>query len=105
MEDDVSFIYVNAEGRNTYLRVMPASMLNGGHYRYDRNRYVAIARRIAWNLLIPFVPSEDSMVRKRLRESRLETYFSGIPPLHREHISVDWTPQRHPETTAINRKT
>jgi hypothetical protein len=29
----------------------------------------------AWNLIRPFMPSEDAMTGKRLKESRLESYF------------------------------
>ena len=74
-DDEANFIYVNTGRRNPYLRVMPASMLNGGHHRYDRKKYAAMARRAAWNLLRPFVPSEDSMAGKRLQEIRLDTYL------------------------------
>ncbi len=66
---------MNTERKNPYLRVMPASMLNGGHQRYDRKKYAAMTRRAAWNLLRPFVPNEDSMEGKRLQESRLDTYL------------------------------
>ena len=72
---EADFIYVNTKKRNPYLRVMPASMLNGGHHRYDRKKYASMARRVAWNLLRPFVPSEASMEGKRLQESRLDTYL------------------------------
>jgi DNA polymerase elongation subunit (family B) len=74
-DDKVEFIYMNMERSNPYLRVMPASMLNGGHQRYDRKKYAAMTRRAAWNLLRPFVPNEDSMEGKRLQESRLDTYL------------------------------
>jgi DNA polymerase elongation subunit (family B) len=74
-DDKAEFIYVNTERRNPYLRVMPASMLNGGHQRYDRKKYTKMAKRAAWNLIRPFVPSEDAMTGKRLKESRLESYF------------------------------
>ena len=74
-DDKADFIYVNTERRNPYLRVMPASMLNGGHHRYDRKKYAAMARRAAWNLLRPFALSEASMAGKRLQEIRLDTYL------------------------------
>jgi len=74
-DDKAEFIYVNTERKNPYLRVMPASMLNGGHQRYDRKKYTKMAKRAAWNLIRPFVPNEDSMDGKRLQESRLESYF------------------------------
>jgi len=74
-DDKADFIYVNTERRNPYLRVMPVSMLNGGHRKYDRKKYAAMARRAAWNLLRPFVPSEDNIDGMNLQESRLDTFL------------------------------
>jgi DNA polymerase elongation subunit (family B) len=74
-DDKAEFIYVNTERRNPYLRVMPASMLNGGHQRYDRKKYTKMAKRAAWNLIRPFVPNEDLMEGKRLQERRLDAYL------------------------------
>jgi DNA polymerase elongation subunit (family B) len=74
-DEKAEFIYVNTERRNPYLRVMPASMLNGGHHRYDRKKYAKMVKRAAWNLVRPFMPSEDSMTGERLKESCLDTYL------------------------------
>jgi DNA polymerase elongation subunit (family B) len=72
-EDEAEFIFVNAEHRNPYLRVMPASMLNGDHRSYDRRKYVELIRKAADNLLMALAPDYEEGVR--LRESRLDTYF------------------------------
>jgi tRNA(Ile)-lysidine synthase TilS/MesJ len=37
-DDKAEFIYMNTERRNPYLRVMPASMLNGGHPLYKKRK-------------------------------------------------------------------
>ena len=50
-------------------------------------KYASMTRRVAWNLLRPFVPSEDSMEGKRLQESRLDTYLLRRPRVQREHGS------------------
>jgi len=76
-DDKADFIYVNTKRRNPYLRVMPASMLNGGHRRYDRKKYSSMARRMAWNLLRPFVPCEDNIEGVNLQESRLDNYLQN----------------------------
>jgi len=49
----VSYLFINTESRNPYLRVMPASMLAGQHHGYDRGKYAALVRRAAENLLRP----------------------------------------------------
>jgi len=38
---------------NPYRRVMPASMLNGGHRGYDREKYAELVERSIRNLLRP----------------------------------------------------
>jgi len=52
----VSYLFTDAGRVNPYMRVMPASMLNGGHCGYDRRKYSALARRAAENLLRPILP-------------------------------------------------
>ena len=49
----VSYLFVNTESRNPYLRVMPASMLAGRYHGYDRGKYADLVRRAAENLLRP----------------------------------------------------
>jgi DNA polymerase I len=73
-DDEANYILVNTERRNPFLRVMPASMLNGSHRRYDRKKYAAMTRRAAWNLLRPFVAGEDAIGGCALRETRLNAY-------------------------------
>ena len=75
MEEMSRYILVNTERLNPYLRVMPESMIDGGHLAYDRRKYEAMARRAAWNLLRPFVKDETLIGGGVARESRLDTFF------------------------------
>ena len=52
----INYLFVDAEHRNPYLRVMPASMLNSCHHSYDRKKYVELVQRAAENLLRPIAP-------------------------------------------------
>jgi DNA polymerase elongation subunit (family B) len=60
----VNYLFVDADHRNPYLRVMPDSMLDGGHRSYDRGKYVELVRRAAECLLRPI--AADGW-RERLR--------------------------------------
>jgi DNA polymerase elongation subunit (family B) len=73
--EDSNYLLLNTGRKNPYLRVMPASLLNGGHRGYDRKKYAEMTRRAAWNLLRPFVPDEDYIGGSRYRASSLEDYF------------------------------
>jgi len=73
---DSNYLLLNTGRRNPYLRVMPASLLNGGHRGYDRKKYAEMTQRAAWNLLRPFVPDEDHIGGSRYRASFLEDYLS-----------------------------
>ena len=76
---DSNYLLLNTKRKNPYLRVMPASLLNGSHRRYDRKKYTEMTQRAAWNLLRPFVPSEDYIGRSRYRRSNLKDYFKSSP--------------------------
>jgi DNA polymerase elongation subunit (family B) len=73
--EDSNYLLLNTGRRNPYLRVMPASLLNGGHRGYDRKKYAEMTRRAAWNLLRPFVPDENHIGGSRYRMSSLEDYL------------------------------
>ena len=73
--EDSNYLLLNTERKNPYLRVMPASLLNGGHRGYDRKKYAEMTRRAAWNLLRPFVPDENHIGGSRYRASSLEDYL------------------------------
>ena len=73
--EDSNYLLLNTGRRNPYLRVMPASLLNGGHRGYDRKKYAEMTRRAAWNLLRPFVPDENHIGGSRYRASSLEDYL------------------------------
>jgi len=49
----VNYLFVDAERRNPYLRVMPASMLTSHHHSYDKRKYTELVQRAAENLLKP----------------------------------------------------
>ena len=73
--EDSNYILLNTGRKNPYLRVMPASLLNGVHKGYDRKKYAEMTRRAAWNLLRPFVPGEDYIGGSRYRASSLKDYL------------------------------
>jgi DNA polymerase elongation subunit (family B) len=73
--EDSNYLLLNTGRKNPYLRVMPASLLNGAHKGYDRKKYAEMTRRAAWNLLRPFVPGEDYIGGSRYRASSLKDYF------------------------------
>lgn len=72
-DGNINYVFVNAGHRNPYRRVMPASMLNGDHRKYDSVKYVDLLRRAADNLL-KSVASENVEGGIELRESRLDTF-------------------------------
>ncbi|MFQ5999079.1 MAG: DNA polymerase domain-containing protein, partial [Candidatus Bathyarchaeia archaeon] len=47
----VNFVYVNSEHANPLRRVMPAELMNGDHYYYDREKYGEILLDIAETIL------------------------------------------------------
>ncbi|MCW4014402.1 MAG: hypothetical protein NWF07_15645 [Candidatus Bathyarchaeota archaeon] len=72
---DVSeYILMNTEHSNPYLRVMPASKLDGAHRSYDRKKYSQMVRRGAWNLLRPFIPGETNIGTKLYESTKLESF-------------------------------
>jgi DNA polymerase, archaea type len=73
-EGNSRFIYANTESSNPYLRVKPSFMLGDAEGRYDRRKYVELARRTVMSLLSPFV-GEDKRTDEGARESRLENYL------------------------------
>jgi DNA polymerase elongation subunit (family B) len=73
--EDSNYLLLNTGRRNPYLRVMPASLLNGGHRGYDRKKYAKMTRRAAWNLLRPFVPDENYIGGSKYKASILEDYL------------------------------
>jgi len=68
------YILLNTESQNPMLRVMPASMMNDSHRRYDRKKYASMVRRAAWNLLRPFVPGEKSIGTRLYERTRLDSF-------------------------------
>lgn len=74
MSDVSEYILMNTEHSNPYLRVMPASKLDGAHKGYDRKKYAAMVRRSAWNLLRPFVPCETSIGNRLYESTRLDSF-------------------------------
>lgn len=74
MSEVSEYILMNTEHSNPYLRVMPASSLDGAYKGYDRKKYAQMVRRGAWNLLRPFVPDETSIGHKLYERMRLDYY-------------------------------
>jgi DNA polymerase elongation subunit (family B) len=74
-KDMAEYILLNVENTNPFTRVMPASLVDEGHRYYDRKKYAALIRRAAWNLLRPFIRSEDVIGIQSLQASRLDEYF------------------------------
>jgi len=72
--DMARYILMNTESPNPYLRVMPASKLDAGHRGYDRKKYTQMVRRAAWNLLRPFVPSEQNIGTQLYMETSLRAF-------------------------------
>ena len=73
-EGNSRFIYVNSESSNPYQRVKPSFMLGDSEGKYDRKKYVELARRTVMSLLSPFV-GEDRLADGDFKESRLEDYI------------------------------
>ena len=72
-EGNSRFIYANSENTNPYLRVKPSFMLGDSETKYDRKKYVELARRTVMSLLSPFIEG-DKLVVGCLKESHLEDY-------------------------------
>lgn len=68
------YILMNTESPNPFLRVMPASKIDGSHRSYDKKKYASMVRRAAWNLLRPFVPNEKSIGHKLYEKTRLDSF-------------------------------
>ena len=68
------YIIMNTESPNPFLRVMPASKIDGSHRSYDKKKYASMVRRAAWNLLRPFVPSEKSIGKQLYERTRLDSF-------------------------------
>ncbi len=73
-EGNSRYIYANSESSNPYLRVKPSFMLGDSEGRYDRKKYVELARRTVMSLLSPFI-SEGNLTGRSVRESHLEDYL------------------------------
>jgi DNA polymerase elongation subunit (family B) len=74
-EGNSRYIYANSESSNPYLRVKPSFMLGDAGGKYDRKKYVELARRTVMSLLSPFVVG-DKLTVGNVRESRLEDYLA-----------------------------
>ena len=72
--DMARYILMNTESPNPYLRVIPASKLDTGHRSYDKKKYTQMVRRAAWNLLRPFIPSEQSIGTQLYMETSLRAF-------------------------------
>lgn len=68
------YILLNTENPNPMLRVLPKSMIDDAHRRYDKKKYASMVRRAAWNLLRPFVPSESSIGTRLYERTRLDSF-------------------------------
>lgn len=68
------YILMNTESPNPFLRVMPASKIDGAHNSYDKKKYASMVRRAAWNLLRPFVPGEKSIGTQLYERTRLDSF-------------------------------
>ena len=77
-EGNSRFIYANSENTNPYLRVKPSFMLGDSEAKYDRKKYVELARRTVMSLLSPFIGG-DKLVVEGLKESHLEDYLNASP--------------------------
>ncbi len=77
-EGNSRYIYVNSESSNPYHRVKPSILLGDIDGRYDRRKYVDLARRTVMSLLTPFV-EEDKLAGEDFKNSRLEDYFATPP--------------------------
>jgi DNA polymerase elongation subunit (family B) len=77
-EGNSRFIYANSENTNPYLRVKPSFMLGDSEAKYDRKKYVELARRTVMSLLSPFIGG-DKLVVGGLKESHLEDYLNASP--------------------------
>lgn len=77
-EGNSRYIYADAEATNPYQRVKPGFMLGDAGGKYDRKKYLELARRTVMSLLSPFV--QDPENGQSLRESRLEDYLAPSPP-------------------------
>ena len=53
-DEDIDFIYVNAEHRNPFRRVVPAALFDGEHGYYDREKYVELVLDVAETVLGTF---------------------------------------------------
>jgi DNA polymerase elongation subunit (family B) len=76
-EGNSRYIYADSGASNPYLRVKPSFMLGDAEGRYDRRKYVELARRTVMSLLSPFM-SEEALVGCGFRASRLEDYSSVV---------------------------
>ncbi len=74
-EGNSRYVYADSGASNPFLRVKPNFMVDG-HGRYDRKKYLELARRTVMSLLSPFI-AEEELTGRGLRESRLESYLSA----------------------------
>jgi len=49
--EKIDFIYVNAEHKNPFRRVVPAAIVDGAHGYYDRDKYVELILEVAETIL------------------------------------------------------
>jgi len=68
------YIILNTESHNPMLRVMPASLMDVSHRRYDKKKYASMVRRAAWNLLRPFVSGEQSIGTQLYERTKLDSF-------------------------------
>jgi len=74
-EGDSRFVYADSEASNPFLRVKPSFMADRDG-RYDRQKYLELARRTAMSLLSPFVAGEE-LAGRSLRACRLENFLES----------------------------
>lgn len=52
--EKIDFVYVNAEHKNPFRRVIPATIMDSGHQYYDRDKYVELVLDVAETVLSVF---------------------------------------------------
>ena len=71
VEGSSRFLYVDADASNPYMRVMPASLINGDHKGYDKGKYAELAYRAIRNLLNPLISSPLNLKDELLSVKRV----------------------------------
>jgi len=65
---------LSTENPNPMIRVLPKSMIEDSHRRYDKKKYVSMVKRAVWNLIRPFVPGESSIGTRLYERTSLDSF-------------------------------